>query len=86
MRRGDVTGGSFAFRLMPAGESWNFQSDPPVREVLDMRVSEISIVTFPAYTDTDVAVAQRALATARPGSSIALLRARLEATLGRGTR
>jgi len=32
-----------------------------IRTVTDMRVSEVSVVTFPAYTQTDVAVAQRSM-------------------------
>jgi HK97 family phage prohead protease len=66
MRRGDVTGGSFAFRIMPGGEKWNFEATPPVREIMDMRVSEVSIVTFPAYAETDVTVAKRSLEANRP--------------------
>ena len=58
--RGDITGMSFAFGALE--DDWNFDEDIPVRTVVDMRVSEVSIVSFPAYTQTDIGVAQRSLA------------------------
>jgi HK97 family phage prohead protease len=57
--RGDVTGMSFSFRTLD--DEWHLEDGEPIREVLDMRVHEVSIVSFPAYPDTDVQVAQRAL-------------------------
>ena len=59
VRRGDITGMSFAFRGLK--DQWDETTDPPTRTVLDMRVHEVSIVTFPAYPATDVAAAQRSL-------------------------
>jgi len=59
VRRGDISGMSFAFRMLK--DEWDETADPPVRTVTDMRVSEVSVVTFPAYPATDVAVAQRSL-------------------------
>ena len=59
--RGDVSGMSFAFRTMPDGDEWDFDGDIAIRTVKDMRVSEVSIVTFPAYSATSVEVAQRSL-------------------------
>jgi phage head maturation protease len=50
---------SFAFRALE--DDWNYDGDIPVRTVVDMRVSEVSIVSRPAYTQTDVQVAQRSL-------------------------
>lgn len=82
IRRGDVTGGSFAFRTLT--DNWHMEEGIAVREILDMRVSEVSVVTFPAYPDTDAEVAKRSLAafTARVGRlSIPGLRAKLEATM-----
>lgn len=56
--RGDVTGMSFGFHVIE--DEWRDGDDGiPLRLVSDMRVSEVSIVTFPAYTATDVTVAQR---------------------------
>jgi HK97 family phage prohead protease len=57
--RGDISGMSFGFRTL--SDEWNYDADPWVRTVTDMRISEVSIVTFPAYQATDVSVAQRSL-------------------------
>lgn len=59
MERGDVTGMSFGFRTV--SDDWRMEDGEPLREVTDMIVSEVSIVTFPAYPATDVQVAQRSL-------------------------
>jgi uncharacterized protein len=59
IRRGDVTGMSFAFRTIE--DDWHMEDGEPVREVLDMTISEVSVVTFPAYAATDVQLAARAL-------------------------
>lgn len=59
VRRGDVTGMSFSFRTIE--DDWHMEDGEPVREVLDMTISEVSIVTFPAYEATDVQIASRSL-------------------------
>jgi uncharacterized protein len=56
IRRRDVQGMSFAFRTMPEGDDWDFKTDPPTRVVTDMLVREVSIVTWPAYPQTEVAL------------------------------
>jgi HK97 family phage prohead protease len=63
VRRGDVTGMSFSFRTMLNGDVWDFKTDPPTRTVIDMLVREVSAVSWPAYTQTEVAM--RSLAGAR---------------------
>ncbi len=57
--RGDVSGMSFAFRAI--ADDWDYDGKTPMRTVTDMKISEVSIVTFPAYTATDVQVAMRSL-------------------------
>jgi uncharacterized protein len=62
VRRGDVTGMSFTFAVIrPDGERWEQRNGQPVRVVLDAVIPEVSIVTFPAYSQTDVQVAVRSL-------------------------
>lgn len=66
INRRDVTGGSFAFMPMGEAESWwDFKTNPPTRTIHDMRVREVSIVTFPAYPQT--ALALRSLSLYRGG-------------------
>lgn len=58
--RGDVSGMSFSFAVLD--EDWHLDDGKmPVRDVIDMKVNEFSIVTFPAYLDANVEVAQRSM-------------------------
>lgn len=50
--RGDVTGMSFGF--MTVEDDWHMEDGVPHRDVLDMRVMEVSPVSFPAYPQTDI--------------------------------
>jgi HK97 family phage prohead protease len=59
--RGDISGMSFEFQVMPEGVEWTEENETPIRDVYDMRIREVSIVTFPAYPQTDVQVAKRSL-------------------------
>ena len=52
VNRRDVTGGSFAFRVLT--DDWRMEDGMPIRTVEDMTVSEVSVVSFPAYPDTDI--------------------------------
>jgi len=69
VRRGDVTGMSFAFRVLE--DDWRESEGMPLREVIDMRISEVSIVSFPAYPDTEVSLrALERFKAQRPGHSV----------------
>jgi uncharacterized protein len=53
IKRGDITGGSFGFRVN--NEQWNSEKGKiPVRRLLDISLRDVSIVTFPAYPQTSV--------------------------------
>ncbi len=70
--RSDVTGMSFAFHVL--ADAWAYEGGAPVRTVLDMAVSEVSVVTFPAYPGTSVQTGTRATARGMPrGVPLAVL-------------
>jgi HK97 family phage prohead protease len=55
MQRGDVSSMSFGFSVPPKGDSWS--SDGATRELHQVRLHEVSIVTgFPAYEATTASV------------------------------
>jgi hypothetical protein len=81
IERGDITGMSFGFRIMPEGEEWRREGGGIVRYVTDMRVHEVSVVSMPAYEPTHVEVALRSLHAFREKAAPTL--AQLEAKLVR---
>ena len=50
--RGDISGMSFGFRVL--ADAWDYEGKTPIRTVLDMELNEVSIVSWPAYQQTDV--------------------------------
>lgn len=57
MERGDITQMSFGFRVMPDGSNWGQSSDGSViRTLTNVRLYDVSPVTYPAYPQTDVAM------------------------------
>jgi HK97 family phage prohead protease len=68
VRRRDVTGMSFAF--MALNDGWDATTTPPTRTVTDMLIREVSIVTFPAYPDTAVALRSLAMRHLTPARSV----------------
>lgn len=55
MKRGDLTQMSFAFRTIK--DSWN--NDRSVRELKEVQLYDVSVVTFPAYEETVAEVRSR---------------------------
>ena len=48
MRRGDLSQMSFAFQTVK--DSWN--SDRSIRDLKEVRLFDVSVVTYPAYEET----------------------------------
>ena len=53
MRRGDLTGSSFAFRVVKERETHDSDQDTWLREILEAKLVDVSPVTFPAYEGSD---------------------------------
>lgn len=57
---GIVKGSSFSFQIAPGGESWSVEDGRSIRTITKVdALIDVGPVTFPAYPDADVAVAQR---------------------------
>ncbi len=62
MRRGDINKMSFAFRIVqerwrdPRKDERDKGIDTPVRSVREVKLYDVSVVTYPAYTQTDATV------------------------------
>ncbi len=55
VNRGDVSSCSFGFNIPPGGEDTDFRDDGTVKWTLrEIDLHEVSVVTFPAYSDTGV--------------------------------
>lgn len=56
VQRGDITGMSFMFQIEEGGDEWiDVNSDHPQRIIRSISsVLEVSAVTFPAYSDTEI--------------------------------
>jgi len=77
LSRGDVSGMSFRFSVMPDGDSWDEEDGILIRTIHDMQFDEVSIVSFPAYGATSAYVSKRAIEHAQQltrGRSVGMLR------------
>jgi HK97 family phage prohead protease len=55
--RGDVNQMSFGFSVRPGGQDWAKNDEgQTIRTLKKLRLFDVSVVTYPAYTQTDVAV------------------------------
>lgn len=77
LRRGDVSGSSFAFRVEDGGEIWKAEGATTIREVRSVQLFDVSPATYPAYartaaavSDIDAGKARAALARWRKGGSV----------------
>lgn len=68
IKRGDVQGMSFAFRVIR--DEWDLKQTPPVRTLLDADLFDVSVVTQPAYRETEVGMALRSLEGAKVAAAV----------------
>jgi uncharacterized protein len=59
MRRGDINQCSFGF--WATGETWDYSIEPAVRTINEVELYEISVVSIPAYEDTEVSLRSKEL-------------------------
>ncbi|MCM3735596.1 HK97 family phage prohead protease [Bacillus cytotoxicus] len=54
MRRGDINQCSFGFRATE--EIWDYNVEPALRTIQEVELYEVSVVSIPAYEDTEVSL------------------------------
>ncbi|MCS1392983.1 HK97 family phage prohead protease [Lysinibacillus boronitolerans] len=54
LKRGDISQCSFGF--VPTSETWDYEPEIPVRTINSVELHEISVVSIPAYEDTEVSL------------------------------
>ena len=59
IRRGDIDSMSFGFTVQPGGEKWS--ADGKVRTLTDVKLFEVSVVAWPAYSATTGTTSVRSL-------------------------
>lgn len=74
--RGDIDGMSFGFRTIT--DKWETIDEEEIRTLLEVKLFDVSVVTYPAYADTSVAVRslEQAKEAAKP-KTLETLRMRL---------
>lgn len=82
--RGDIDQASFAFRTIKDQWTHDEEKGTSVRTLLKVELRDVSVVTFPAYPQTDVKVAQRSMEAwsaelAREGGAAAALAVKIRA-------
>lgn len=68
MRRGDLSQMSFAFKAVKD----SFNADRSVRELKEVKLFDVSVVTYPAYEDTIVSLRSRQSVTVEVSGSLSL--------------
>lgn len=77
MRRGDVDSMSFGFSVPPGGDSWS--EGGARRQLQEINLFEVSVVTFPAYEETSAQVRAVDVLADRTGEDAAALAMALHA-------
>lgn len=63
MKRGDIDGMSFQF--ITVSDRWGMEDGDEIRELLEVKLIDVSVVTFPAYSATDVGLRAEAAKRSR---------------------
>lgn len=61
IQRGDINQASFGFNTIK--DAWDHDADPAERELLEVRLFDVSVVTYPAYEQTEVSARSLGVAT-----------------------
>lgn len=81
MKRGDISGMSFAFEVL--NEEWSNRPDGHwIRTITDLRLYDVSVVTYPAYEETDASL--RSISGLSPKEAASELRRRADMIEGIG--
>lgn len=78
LQRGDVNQMSFGFSVKPGGQDWAKDDEGrTIRTLKKLRLFDVSVVTYPAYPQTDVAVRELRMweKSLAPATPMKLLRA-----------
>lgn len=54
LERRDISQMSFAFEVVK--EEWDWDEDPPHRRITEVKLWDVAVVTYPAYTETDASL------------------------------
>lgn len=65
VRDGYVTGSSFAFRVKANGQSWDYSTKPPTRELTALTLEDVAPVDGPAYLSATAEARSGAMASMR---------------------
>lgn len=69
VRRGDISGMSFGFRAKRRSYA-DLDTDKPLRRLQDVQLFEVSVVTFPAYQNTEIALRDLKSARGQPAQAL----------------
>jgi HK97 family phage prohead protease len=69
IRRGDITQGSFAFRVLPGGQQITEESGQQIRTLSKILVRRVSVVSDPAYTGTVIEARSRSVKPLQAGGA-----------------
>jgi hypothetical protein len=79
VRSGVLDSMSFGFFLAPGGDRWDLTASPSLRELYDVDLDDVSVVAWPAYPKTEIALRSLESAKAAAGQELAAAIAEKEA-------